>query len=294
MLGSAALWGSGCALAWGFSDFVARFAGRSVGALAATFAMMVVGSALVAIVMVASGQPFDWHLGDFHWLIGISLGVALGSILFFHAITHGPVSLASPLVASYPAIAVPITVAFGARPDALHWGAMAATMAGVWLVARAVSAKEGDDAPPEYSRAVIRRSAAFSLGAAAIWAAALVAGDRAVDAYGPWQTILVVRLIGSAILLVVVLVGRQPLRFPRRSWPFLLSFGVLDTAGHLLLYVGLTREHSEFAMIASSAYTVVTVILARAVLREPISAIQWGGVALVVGGVGVLAAFGNP
>lgn len=292
MLGGAALWGSGCALAWGLSDFVARFAGRSVGAMAATFAMMTIGAALVAIGMAASGQPFDWHLGDFHWLIGISAGVAIGSILFFHAITHGPVSLASPLVASYPAIAVPITVALGARPDPIHWVAMAATMAGVWLVARAVSAKEGGDGAPEYSRAVIRRSIAFSLGAAAIWAAALIAGDRAVEAYGPWQTTLVVRLIGSAVLFLVVLVGRQPLRFPRRSWPFLLGFGVLDTAGHVLLYVGLTRENSEYAMIASSAYTVVTVMLARAVLREPVSAIQWGGVALVVSGIGVLAAFG--
>ena len=44
--------------------------------------------------------------------------------------------------------------------------------------------------------------------------------------------------------------------------------------------------------MASVGYTVVTVVLARLFLREPVSPLQWGGVGMVVGGVGVLAAFG--
>ena len=295
MLGSAAAWGAGCALAWGLSDFAARFAGRSVGVLVATFAMMTVGAVLVAVGMAAAGVPFDWRLDGIHWLVGIGAGTALGSILFFHAVTHGPVSLASPVVACYPAIAVPISVALGARPSPLHWGAMAAAMAGVWLVARATprgGPGGGAEAAPEYAPAVVRRTILFSLVAAATYAASLTAADRAIEIYGPWQTVLVVRLIGVVVLWVVILARRERARFPVRAWPVLATFGFLDTLGHLLLYTGLGLAHGEYAIVASVGYTVVTVVLARLFLREPVSPLQWGGVGLVVGGVGILAAFG--
>ena len=290
MLESAAAWGAGCALAWGISDVIARFAGRSVGVLVATCAMMTVGAALVAIVMAASGEPFDWRPDGIHWLFGIGAGTVIGSILFYHAVTHGPVSLASPVVACYPAIAVPISVALGARPDPLHWGAMVATMAGVWLVARTTT--RSDTSAPEYAPRVIRRTILFSLVAAATFAASLTAADQAVEIYGPWQTVLVVRLIGVVAIFAIVLARRAPVRLPVRAWPILAAFGVMDTLGHLALYIGLGLPNGEYAIVASVGYTVVTVVLARAFLREPVSALQWGGVGLVVGGVGVLAAFG--
>ena len=290
MLESAAAWGAGCALAWGVSDIVARFAGRSVGVLAATFAMMTVGAALIAVVMAASGEPFDWRPDGIHWLFGIGAGTVIGSILFYYAVTHGPVSLASPVVACYPAIAVPISVALGARPDPVHWGAMVATMAGVWLVARTTT--RSDTSAPEYAPRVIRRTILFSLVAAATYAASLTAADRAIEIYGPWQTVLVVRLIGAVAIFAILLVRRTPARFPVRAWPILAAFGFLDTLGHLLLYIGLGLPHGEYAIVASVGYTVVTVVLARLFLREPVSPLQWGGVGLVVGGVGILAAFG--
>ena len=291
MLGSAAAWGAGCALAWGLSDFAARFAGRSVGALAATFAMMTVGAALVAAAMAVMGEPFDWRLDGIHWLLGIGAGTVLGSILFFHAVTYGPVSLASPVVACYPAIAVPISVALGARPAPLHWAAMVAAMVGVWLVARGTP-KSGTESRAEYAPAVVRRTILFSLIAAATYAASLTAAGRAIEIYGPWQTVLVVRLIGVVTLWVVLLTRRERARFPMRAWPVLASFGVLDTLGHLLLYTGLGLPHGEYAIVASVGYTVVTVVLARLFLREPVSPLQWSGVGLVVSGLGILAAFG--
>ena len=291
MLGSAAAWGAGCAIAWGLSDFVARFAGRSVGALAATFAMMAVGAVLIAVVMAAAGVAFDWRLDGAHWLAGIGAGTALGSILFFHAVTYGPVSLASPVVACYPAIAVPISVVLGARPAPLHWAAMAAAMAGVWLVAR-TAPKAGAEARAEYAPAVIRRTILYSLIAAATYAASLTAAARAIEIYGPWQTVLVVRLTGVVTLWVVLLARRERSRFPMRAWPVLASFGFLDTLGHLLLYTGLGLARGEYAIVASVGYTVVTVVLARLFLREPVSPLQWAGIGLVVGGVGILTAFG--
>ena len=46
------------------------------------------------------------------------------------------------------------------------------------------------------------------------------------------------------------------------------------------------------AVVAASAFGVVTVLLARIVLKERIGTLQWLALLLVFGGVGVLAAHG--
>ncbi|MBT3172453.1 MAG: EamA family transporter, partial [Rhodospirillaceae bacterium] len=94
-------------------------------------------------------------------------------------------------------------------------------------------------------------------------------------------------IVGFAVLSM-----KEKARFPVKAWPLLIGFGALDTAGHLFIFIGLGLEHGEYAIVTSVAYTVVTVLLARTFLREHVSALQWGGVALVVGGVALLAAFG--
>ncbi|HJN61680.1 MAG TPA: DMT family transporter [Alphaproteobacteria bacterium] len=292
MLESAVFWGAWCALAWGFSDYFARLAGRSVGAFAATFAVMAIGAVLIAAIMAVRGEPIDWRPDGLHWLLTIGGGTTIGAILFYYAVTHGPVSLAAPMVACYPAVAVPISVALGARPDPMIWGAMAITLAGIWLVARTVSAKGGDAAAKEYTPAAIRRTIVLSLAAAAIYASSLTAADRAIEMYSPMQTVLVVRLVGVVVLTAVLLGRRERVRFPLRAWPVLAAFGALDTLGHLFLFFGLETADGEYAIVASVAYTAVTVLLARIFLKEPVSALQWGGVAMVIAGVAILGLLG--
>jgi drug/metabolite transporter (DMT)-like permease len=292
MIESAVLWGAACAAVWGVSDFVARFAGRSVGALAATFAMSAIGAALIALLMAVMGEAVEWRADGIPWLLAIGAGTTIGAVLFFYAITHGPVSLGAPMVACYPAVAVPISVALGARPNPMVWVAMAVTLGGIWLVARTVSASSANSEAKEYSPAVIRQTIILSLAAASIYAASLTAADRAIEIYGALQTVLVVRLISAMALVVVLFARRERTRFPLRVWPILLVFGLLDTAGHLFLFFGLNAERSENAIIASVAYTAVTVLLARIFLREPVSRLQWAGIALVMTGVALLGAFG--
>ena len=292
MLENAVFWGAGCAIVWGFSDYIARLAGRSVGPMAATFAMMVVGGVLIVVIMTVMGTPVEWRLDGLHWLLAIGAGVTLGAVLFFYAVTYGPVSLAAPMVACYPAVAVPISVVLGAQPKPIIWGAMAITLVGIWLVARTVSARGGEDAAKEYTPAVIRRTIVLSLAAASIYAASLTAADRAIEIYGSLQTVLVIRLMGTVVLMAVLLGRREKLRFPMRVWPVLVAFGILDTLGHLFLFFGLETTRGEYAIVASVAYTAVTVLLARIFLHEPVSKPQWGGVALIIAGVAILGAFG--
>ena len=227
---------------------------------------MLVGSLAVGLYIVASGEPLVWELSGLWLLVLNGVATVVATFMLFEALTRGPVSLGSPIVSSYPAFAVPMTVAFGARPEPIHWVAMAATLGGVWLVALAVSRVDAGDRP-EYSPAVLRRAVPMALGAAIIFAIAILAADEAVDRYGLPLTLLSGRVIGAIVLGVGLLVMRRSPRMPVRVWPLVLLLATVDTLGYVFVYAGLALENGEFAIVTSSAYSVVTILLARIFLR---------------------------
>jgi drug/metabolite transporter (DMT)-like permease len=77
-----------------------------------------------------------------------------------------------------------------------------------------------------------------------------------------------------------------------RWWPFLGAQGLLDAGGYLALFAGSTGEGQAIAAVAGSGFGAVTVLLACLVLKERMSLLQWLGIALVFGGVAVLAGQG--
>ena len=289
MIGGAALLGAGTAASWGVSDFTSRFIGRAIGVPQAMLGLMLVGGLAVGLYILASGATLVWEPSGL-WLLALN-GVAtlLATMMLFDALTRGPVSLGSPMVSSYPAFAVPMTVVFGARPEPIHWVAMAATLGGIWLVALAVYRIEGGDRP-EYAPAVLRRSVLMAIGSAFFFALALLAADEAVERYGLPMTLLSGRVVGAAVMIAAFLVMRRVPRMPMSSWPLLSFLALVDTLGYVCVYAGLALPNGEFAIVTSSAYSVVTILLARIFLREQVVPLQWLGVAIVIAGIGTLLA----
>jgi drug/metabolite transporter (DMT)-like permease len=267
-------------------------AGRSAGVFVTTASMMAVGAVFTLVYILAAGIPINWDPSGY-WLIGLSgLGTAVATLMIFAALTRGPVSLASPTVASFPAISVPLSVLLGERPSLVQWLAMGTTMVGVWLVARAVQNQAGGGRP-DYGRANIRGTILISIGAAFIFAFAVLAADVAIDQYHWSQTLLGSRLVGVFFFLLLIPFQRKELRPPPlRAIPLLLLIGLMDTGGHATLYAGLGLEHGQFAVVASTGYTVVTTIISRLFLGEPVSPAQWLGILIVVASVGYLSTTG--
>ena len=291
MIGGAALLGAGAAGSWGVGDFTARFLGRAIGVPQGLFGMMLVGSLAVGLYVVASGETLVWELSGLWLLVLNGVATVLATMMLFEALTRGPVSLGSPVVSSYPAFAVPMTVVFGARPEIVHWVAMVATLGGIWLVALAVWRVDGGDRP-EYAPAVLRRAVLLALGSAFFFAVALLAADHAIERYGLPMTLLSGRIVGALALGAGFLVMRKVPRMPLRAWPLILLIALVDTLGYVFVYAGLSLENGEFAIVTSSAYSVVTILLARIFLREQVVPLQWLGVAIVIAGIGTLSATG--
>ena len=291
MIAGSALFGAGAAGCWGVGDFTARFIGRAVGVPAGLFGIMMIGSLAVGLYIVVSGEPLVWELSGLWLLVLNGVATMVATFMLFDALTRGPVSLGSPMVSSYPAFAVPMTVVFGARPEPIHWVAMAATLGGIWLVALAVSRIEGGD-KPEYTPAVLKRAVLMAIGSAFFFAVALLAADEAIGRYGLPLTLLSGRIVGAIVLGGFFLAMRKAPHMPLRAWPLILLLAVADTLGYVFVYAGLAMENGEFAIVTSSAYTVVTILLARIILKEQVVPLQWLGVAIVIAGIGTLSATG--
>jgi len=97
------------------------------------------------------------------------------------------------------------------------------------------------------------------------------------------------RWAGLAVLGAVLLLQRVPLRVPSEWLPFVGLQGSLDTLGYLTFLAGSHSAAPHVTMVLASAFSVVTVLMARLFLHEPISKLQWMAIALIAAGAAVLS-----
>jgi len=283
---NAALWGALSAVSFGVGDLAARFSSRALGAFRALFGTLLVGAVLVTAWVVWSAPPMAWPLQHLWLLAANGILVTLAILLLYKALARGPVSVAAPLVATYPAFVVAIAVALGARPTAIQWIAMAGVLLGAVLLG--VAAEEGEK-HKEGARQSVMPTVLMAGAAAAIYALSVVAGQRAVPVFGELQTLWSARVVSLAAIVVLMAALRISPVAPRRWWPVLALQGVLDTGGFLFLFIGSAGQDPEVAAVTGSCFGAVTTLLAWLVLRERITPLQWCGIVVVFAGVAVLA-----
>jgi drug/metabolite transporter (DMT)-like permease len=287
---NAALWGIASALGWGGADFIARFTGRKLGPTVALFGILLVGvAALTAAVLAIDLPPRGTTLG---WALAIFSGAAtlVAMLLLYDGLARGPVTIVAPIVGAYPVLNIAFSLARGARPELLQWAAMAAVLAGVAIVARSAGHFEQTAG---LSRADIRRSVAAALGGAVGFGLALGSAQETIPVFGELQTVWLGRIVSFVLLTALLAARRQAPRIPGPWWPLIALQGIMDVGAYVALLFAGHGPGSEIAVVVSSSFSVVTVLLARIFLREAMSLPQWLGVASIVGGVAALAAIGK-
>ena len=287
------LWGCLSALCLGSADFMARFGTRALGARSVYLVVLAIGASALTLVVLASGTPIIWSPPGLALSAVHGVSVVVMSVLLYTALARGPISMVAPVVAAHPVLVLAFAFVTGARPALEQWLAMAAIISGVVWVARRARPESAADGGVDGGRAARRTTLAIAAGASLAHAVIIISGQAAVPYLGELQTTWIGRLVGLAALLALFAVRRERPRC-RTSWiPFLVVLGLLDTGGYLALFAGSTGTHPEATAVAASTFGVVTVVLARIVLRESITRTQWGAIALVFGGVAALAAAGT-
>ncbi|MGC1710849.1 MAG: EamA family transporter, partial [Methyloceanibacter sp.] len=107
--------------------------------------------------------------------------------------------------------------------------------------------------------------------------------------FGEVTAVWLSRIFGLVTIGAIYLLKRPRAELPARWLPLLALIGGLDVAALGSIFAAGNLPDPAFAVVVSSGFSAVSVILARAILKEPIAPVQLLGMALVFGGVAGLA-----
>jgi len=292
--------GVATAVAWGSSDFLARFATRAVGSVRALLGMQAWGALLVTILMFFAR---DWgHLFDGSgwqpWGWGILAGAinTFAMLALYRAFEIGKLALVGPLSASYPVLTVILSLLSGERLSPYRALGIVAALAGVVLVAAGEKAPEarvttqqstGDRAGPRTTGIAGLNwavAAAFSFGIL-FW----LLGTRMIPRTGALATVWLIRLTGAAITFFLAAAKKIPLRTKnKRTGAQLYAMGLFDTGAFAFSNLGMRVEQMSVISVLGSLYGAVTVAYAAVFLKERIALPQWFGIAAIFLGVALI------
>jgi drug/metabolite transporter (DMT)-like permease len=244
---------------WGTSDFVGGYASRRANAF--LVAAIANASGLIFVVTIAvarhSAFPSDRTM-EWTAAAGLSSGVALA--LFYRALSTGGMGLIAPVSAVVGA-AIPTAVGMFLEgvPHPINAFGFALAGVGIWLISRTEISNKEDSGPPEGLGSAVLAG----IGFAGFFLCIKQAGNGSAD----W---IAAGSRASSLLLtgIIVLAGRM---FRHTDWTRIglaAVAGCLDVSGSVLFVLACQSGRLDQAVVLVSLYPVITVLLARWILRE--------------------------
>ncbi len=291
------LLGVGVAAGLGLADFFGGMSGRRTGPIRTIAGVQVVGGVIIGIYLLATWQPLG---GTREMLLAVLAGgaVTLGVGFMYTGFTWGRIAVIAPVTAALIAVfTFAAGLVRGERPSELALAGVGLAIVAVILISRPPRAAEAPPGGTETARRFgLGGELALSLAAGASLATFQTTIGEIGDAAG-LTPLLVVRAVGVALSLLILLVvrrraGAPRLRAPRRSTlvPVVVS-GFLLLLAHALLLEALARGLLSIVGPITSLSPAFTVIPARIFLDEHISRTQIVGMVLATAGL-VLVALG--
>ncbi len=267
------------ALLWGVHDFaVRRVSGKAdVTALLA----MAFGFGALLLTPLAALQGGWGSLNGGVVLLSVLAGLsyALAGYGQYRAFAIGPVRLVSAITGAFPLLSVGMAVLRGQEVGLLVWLGATAVVGGIAVVA------QGQDGTSKGSRAA---AIGWSVLACCGYAATFAFAQWAVETAAELPVSLLVRLAAIATILALIAALRPAIRPALVHWRAMLLIGLLDVCGLTLVTVAGGLPNPEYASVAASIFGIVTIVMAWRLLAEPITTLQWAGVAVVFSGIVML------
>jgi drug/metabolite transporter (DMT)-like permease len=274
----------GASIGWGASDFLGGLTTRSI-ALRTVLGVSQLAALLgIAVVLAIRWQPIPL---DGNTILAAGAGVAsvteLG--LLYLAMSRGPIMIIAPVAAAGAVVPVTVGLARGDPAGALVIGGIACTLLG----ALGAAWEPGDSGV---------RPARPSLGVLLAFAAAAAIGAfflllNAASKSDPLGAVGAMRLASCVTVVVCLPVMRKPSRPAAAQttalvWRALIAIGVCDVAADTAFAAASGHGAVSSISVLASLYPVVTVLLARTILRERVQPIQLCGVVTALAGVVML------
>jgi drug/metabolite transporter (DMT)-like permease len=281
------IYGLGAALGWGLADFGVALVSRRIGSFVTLVVAQLAGIVLFTVLLALPAFRLPhWHPGLLVLpLIGV-LG-ALSYVSFYRALELGPIALVSPIAAGYAAIVIGLALVFlGERVPALALVGAGLIIVGVILASIDLRLPTEEGPGQNGLLFAVLAMAGFGVGAFLIGALAKDAG---------WFGAIYLSRLGSAATLLIIVAATDRSGFASTRWTAMapaLLLGVLDIAGFAAYARGGELGHVSITAAASVSYPLIPILGGVLYFRERPAATQALGVALVIGGL-VILAFGH-
>jgi drug/metabolite transporter (DMT)-like permease len=282
-------------LLYGASDFLGALSARRLTVIRASTAIYLAGTATGAIALLT----LPWAYSDRALWAGTIAGLfaIIGMVTFYAALAIGPMSLLAPLIALIQT-AIPVIGAaiLGQSLRPVAWVAVALALIATTLI----SIPTRPSTPDTKAARISARGGMLALVSGITLGLSVVSLDTAPSDSGVFPAFLDLAA-GLVVLLPLLAVRRlrvsdgwlkggsaaatEVARSPRtdaRSWVASAVGGVLLGVGNILLVLALHGGNLAVVAVLVSLYPLATVILARLVLRERMSLLQFVGVALAI------------
>ncbi len=244
--------------AWGTSDYLGGVGARRVNAFLFTAIVHLSGLVAIGALALMTHAPFPANTAVVWSLISGAVG-GLALALFYRSLASGNMGLVAPVVAVLGA-AIPTIVTAFAEGFPGYWRVLGFILAGigVWLISRTES---GAGRPAGLGMAMLA-----GIGFAGFYLCVHQAGNA--------SPLWIATCSRSGAFLVtgnIVLFGRRLRAVPMPVLAISVVAGVLDITGSAVFIRASQIGRLDAAVVLSSLYPAVTVVLARIFLHEHFS-----------------------
>lgn len=287
----------GSAVGYGGSDFAAGLAARQarvirVVLLTQAASLIVVG---LALPLAGAGPPGPRPVA---WGMVAGLAGVSGAMALYLGFRYAAFSVAGPLSAVAAAgFSVLAGLLLGERPAALALAGIALALpaiVGVSASARASGSAE-PATPGRSASATGRRVPAgvgYGLVAGVCFALLFIGLNRAGSGSGLWPVFSGQAMALATVGCLAAFTGDLRLPEARGGWLAALA-GVIGAPGTILYFFATHRGLLAVAAVLSSLYPAVTIMLARILAGERLTAVRLTGLVLAAVSVALIAAGGS-
>jgi drug/metabolite transporter (DMT)-like permease len=267
------------AIGYGGSDFAAGLASRSAPVIQITLL-----ASAVSAVFVAAALPFAASPGPsaaaLAWGFAAGIGGTLGAFALYLGFRHAAFSVAAPLSAVASAgFSVLAGLLYGERPTTLALTGIVLALPAIVAVSVSAGGEEAEETGEAEEGAHAGRRGAgvgYGLVAGAFFALLFIGLDRAGSGSGLWPVAAAAAGEVAAALVAAVAVRSFRLCGGRARLLAVIT-GVAGAAGTILFFVATHHGFLAITAVLTSLYPAVTIVLARVMLGERLTALRLGG-----------------
>lgn len=272
------LYGLMSAIGWGAADFTGGLASKRSQPYQVLLLAEVAGAVPLLIAALVLHEPLPgWQ--TWAWAAAASTVGTAGLLFLYRALAGGHMTIAAPVSALLAAI-IPVVVGAVTQgiPAPITLLGFFLALASIWIIS------QNGDSP---DRHLTLHNLQLPFIAGLFFGFYFVMIQHATQEAFFWPLVSA-RLAGTLIMIAYALALRGAMLPQRSTWLLVMLGGVLDVGGNFFYVLAARTGRLDVAAVLGSLYPASTVLLAWMLLKERISRLQVGGIALALAAIALL------